>query len=267
LHRAARFTGSLNNEKRKRRVIDDYRESPKYLNVGGGDFVLRNWRVLDFYHDWYDYDPIFIDFDVDLTKHEDWPIQSNSYDLVYTSHTLEHLSDATVNHTLSEINRILAPDGGLRISVPDIDLAILHYELGNLEWFERIWGSRPALEPPENKLEFYFLYHFATNLARQSFEAIDFAAVRRDFDSLDREAYLNRYTGMIQDDWQVEVPFHRNWFDFEKLRVMLEETGFTAIERRGARQSRHLEFCTVSNDVFDKRPHMSLYVDAAAGRD
>lgn len=54
--------------------------------------------------------------------------RSNSVDLVYASHTLEHISHLETNDVLKEWHRILRRGGVLRISVPDFDRLLGIYE-------------------------------------------------------------------------------------------------------------------------------------------
>jgi predicted SAM-dependent methyltransferase len=55
------------------------------------------------------------------------PIQSNSVDLVYTSHMLEHLSLEDFSLAIREILRILKPGGILRAVIPDLEVEINKY--------------------------------------------------------------------------------------------------------------------------------------------
>lgn len=59
-------------------------------------------------------------------------------DLIYTSHTLEHIPMKELSETLSEWNRVLKPGGILRISVPDFDKIISIYN-DNGNSIESIW--------------------------------------------------------------------------------------------------------------------------------
>lgn len=61
-------------------------------------------------------------------------IRSESFGSIYLSHILEHIAVADVEGVLSELHRILAPGGTIRISVPDLD-KICRYYVANLEWF------------------------------------------------------------------------------------------------------------------------------------
>ena len=258
---------------RKRTVVDSYDQDEFFLNVGGGQFVRDDWRVLDYYSDWYDYDEVFIDFNVDLESLERWPIETNSVDLIFTGHTLEHLSDPAITQTLEECGRVLAPEGGLRINVPDIDIAIRHYQRGNVEWFTEF---RPNVPPSdlhtsrhgqeEYVMEEYLMSVFATHLTNARVDStsdehcVDFKSVREDWHSLGKDAFLNKYSDRVKDDWQREKPgLHRNWFDYNRLADALSEIGFENVRRECSQQSRFTEFC---HDIFGKRPYLGLHVEA-----
>lgn len=258
---------------KKHRIINSYTDSPFYLNIGGGQFVRNNWRVLDFYSDWYDYDEIFIDFDVNLEELIQWPIEDDTADLIFSAHTLEHLSNKAVQHTLREAARILKPGGAIRISVPDIELAICHYKQENIEWYTEF---RPNASPDklyttrngqvEYMMEEYLLSVFATHLtnARKSGTSddhcADFKEVRSDFYSLSKQDFFEKYSNQILDEWQEENPgLHRNWFDYQRLESLLSEAGFTHIRKECSQQSKYTEFCYSD---FGKRPFLSLHVEA-----
>lgn len=255
------------SSKPKEEVIKNYSDDEKYLNVGGGDFLKENWRVLDFYTDWYDYDPIYVDYDVDLEERNRWPIETESYDLVYSSHTLEHLTDETVEHTLKEAFRILSPGGTIRLNVPDLNVACRAYDEGRLDWFEDVWleNYTDSTFYAEDKcqgyeLEFYLLSFFATYLARDRYRETDFQQVRDDWQDLEIDAFLDKYSNMIRDEWQAEKPgWHRNWFTADRLERELSNAGFTNIAETDCQQSRVPEMCTTE---FDSRPHISVYVEA-----
>lgn len=232
----------------KRSIIESYSDTRFYLNVGGGQFVRKHWRVLDFYSDWYDYNEQFIDYNVNLEDLSQWPIDDDTVDLVYTAHTLEHLSDAAVRHTLQESARVLKSNGAIRISVPDVELAIHHYERENVEWFTKL---RPNSSPDElystrhgqeqYMMEEYLLSVFATRLtnARESGitdnHCADFEQVESDYASLSKHAFLQKYSDQIRDEWQMENPgLHRNWFDYQRLEELLSEAGFEIFSRNVA---------------------------------
>lgn len=69
-------------------------------------------------------------------------------DLIYTSHTLEHIHMEEVSATIKEWKRILKPGGILRISVPDFDKIINIYN-DNDHSIASIW--RPLMGGQEYK--------------------------------------------------------------------------------------------------------------------
>jgi len=266
--RSIRFAGdSIIEKNTKEEVIENYSSDRKYLNIGGGDFLKEDWRVLDYYTDWYDYASVFIDYDINLEKKNQWPIDTGDFDLVYSSHTLEHLTDSAVEHTLREAYRILSPGGTIRINVPDLSIAIRAYEENSIEWFENVWleNYTDSVYFAENKcpgyeLEFYLLSFFATYLARVRSTETNFQRVREDWKEKGVETFLDTYSNMIRDEWQAEYPgWHRNWFTPDRLKRLLSSVGFTNTIETNCRQSRIPEMCT---SEFDKRPHISVFVEA-----
>lgn len=58
---------------------------------------------------------------------------SNSVDMVYASHVIEHIPRANLKKTLSEWCRVIKPGGVLRFGVPDIDKLIAIYNASGKE--------------------------------------------------------------------------------------------------------------------------------------
>ena len=79
--------------------------------MGGLRFVRKNWRVLGYSSKTssgsFSRNNIFLDYNLNLELLKNWPIPSNSVDLICCSHTLEHLSDKAYIKTLQEIYRVL----------------------------------------------------------------------------------------------------------------------------------------------------------------
>lgn len=223
---------------KKKRFIKNYKESFKVLNVGGINIIKDNWRSLDFHSKHYNYPLLLIDYKINLEEKKRWSIENNSYDLVYCSNLLEHLSPKTSEFTLKEIHRILKPNGGLRIAVPNMDLALYHY--GDEEWWK--------IHFPEMDWEDAFLYFFASALLG-----------KLDYDkNIELDYYINQITDKSQED---NPGNHRNWFTFKKIKRLLEEAGFAKIEKSQYRQSRFTEFCRKGIDETGKE--LSLYVDTS----
>jgi SAM-dependent methyltransferase len=61
------------------------------------------------------------------------PFDSETVDYIFCSHLLEHLSKEDGSALLREMFRVLRPDGRIRITVPDLALAVAHYQSGEKE--------------------------------------------------------------------------------------------------------------------------------------
>lgn|GEM_PF-4503167 len=167
---------------------------------------------MDYYSKWFDIDKSLIDYNVNLEKTKRWPIDNNTFDLVFTFHVLEHLSDKAVRNTLLEAKRVTRPSGVIRISVPDIHLANNHYKNRNIEWFTKVrpfkepqylYSSRHGME--KYSLEEYLLAVFATHLTNARLEGttdehcVDFKTVRDDFSNLKKHDFFQKYSNKVKD--------------------------------------------------------------------
>jgi Methyltransferase domain len=100
----------------------------KALNIGGGpNFRAEGWINLDAVGS----KPFILSPDCVL------PVADVSLDLVYSSHTLEHLDDPTVARVLEESHRVLKRTGKLLIKIPDFDAILAAYRRGDLGFFHR----------------------------------------------------------------------------------------------------------------------------------
>jgi predicted SAM-dependent methyltransferase len=83
------------------------------LNIGCGSVFHPDWENIDIVP----YDETV--HQVDAAK--ELPYQSGAFDLVYASHVLEHIAPHQLGDFLGEIRRVLAPDGIVRLVVPDLE--------------------------------------------------------------------------------------------------------------------------------------------------
>jgi SAM-dependent methyltransferase len=100
------------------------------LNIGGGPhFKHPGWINLD------------AETGFHFTPTRKFDIPSRSIDLVYSSHCLEHLDDATVQHVLNEAWRVLPKHGRLVIKIPNFDDVLRRYRVGDADYFANpVWG-------------------------------------------------------------------------------------------------------------------------------
>ena len=102
------------------------------INIGAGPLWKSDgWESLD---------------NVQGTKPEKWQhfgkcwetnLPSNVYDIVFTSHTLEHIPQFRIEKTFYEINRIMKIGGTIRILVPDLYSTAKAYVSKNKSFFRR----------------------------------------------------------------------------------------------------------------------------------
>ena len=83
------------------------------------------------------------------------PLETNSVECVYTSHMLEHISRDGALVFLSEALRVLKTNGVLRISVPDLRIAINNYLTDDdaNEFMEYISVQAPPIGNLKEKLK------------------------------------------------------------------------------------------------------------------
>jgi SAM-dependent methyltransferase len=76
-------------------------------------------------------------------RHNLWrgsiPLEPDTVDLIYSSHTLEHLPTSIATQVIDSCIEALKPGGKLRITVPDFDKALHAYRHGDKAWFVSAW--------------------------------------------------------------------------------------------------------------------------------
>lgn len=113
------------------------------LNIGGGKGhpKLPGWTIVDLRDS--------ADLRLNIAS-EALPFADNSVDVIFTSHTLEHIAPQSLPFVLDEFYRVIKPGGMrdvsggdaafvggiVRIAVPDIASACRAYSEGNRKFFE-----------------------------------------------------------------------------------------------------------------------------------
>jgi len=110
------------------------------LNIGGGpNFCYPHWINVDEVTG--PLNPVSLHLRADTVL----PVDDASMRLVYSSHCLEHLEDATVERILSESRRVVARGGALLIKLPDFDRAQKAARLGDASFFaDHLWNFPAA---------------------------------------------------------------------------------------------------------------------------
>lgn len=91
----------------------------KLLNIGCGSTYHKDWVNIDLNSSSSDV------IQHDLSK--GLPFESNSFDVCYSSHVLEHLNQLEADFFIKEQKRILRKDGIIRVVVPDLETICRNY--------------------------------------------------------------------------------------------------------------------------------------------
>jgi len=243
--------------------IDTFERRP-FLNIGAGSFHHPAWRNVDFSTEAYEADVTGnVDIPHDLSEMKPLPIEDESIEAVFTSHTVEHIQDQHDAFLFRDVFRVLKPGGYFRITCPDIELYFRAYKRGDRDFFPS-YGDWYIDEP----IEQIFLREIATQISTANndglpIEKVSAKEVRETFDRLPLEDALNSFTRRIEyKRWYKTAPGnHVNWWTYEKMFRFLQAANFTRYYRSGKGQSE----CPVMRRVplFDSSAWpLSLYVEA-----
>ena len=191
-----------------------------------------------------------------------WRIESadETFDLVFSSHMIEHIPHFKIDEVLSECNRVLRPGGGLRLVCPDLEAFARAYVAGDQSLFDRFVREDPTIRRDlglGGMLMNFIVSPGADNLL-----------FSRNGECIGGYAHIYSY-------------------DYDMLRRLLERHGFSDIQRRGFCESDHAEFREPLHPIgapcdwrpliewgdrsqgitgFDRNPLTSLIVEARKAR-
>lgn len=246
----------------------------KFYNIGAGLFKHPAWTNVDHYSSWYKGNEVHIDYD--LLKCHPLPIEDESANVVYSSHTIEHISDEAAQNMFNESFRVLKKGGFLRITTPDIDLhfrTVLNEDYDFWKWRIENYSrkdemQRIGIKIPFNKVSikqlflFYFFAQTSIMHVEESFNKISDAEFDEIFSKMKYVDALDYIKSKC--DLNIHVKYsgnHINWWNKEKLTSKLQSAGFRNVYSSGYGQSN----CSVLRNVvyFDNTsPEISLYVEA-----
>jgi len=245
----------------------------RFYNIGAGLFGHRYWTNIDYETPHYRSVQKHPFVHYDLLELKPLPIEDNVAELVYCSHTIEHVSDDAVRNMLAESYRILKPGGGIRLTTPDAWLEYQAYLRNDIRfWYWVDWYSQPGTweelyKKPlsEASIHQLFLHHFASQLCEID---IDDTATRKFSDAEIIEIFSSRPDVRTLDYFTKQCRFnpehpgnHINWWTEEKLSSFLREAGFTNPYKSGWAQSVFSPLRETA--LFDyTHPRISLYVEA-----
>jgi SAM-dependent methyltransferase len=229
------------------------------LNIGAGlTWKKDGWEILDaqkgdYAHSWQHRGHIW-----------DMALPSGAFDVIYTSHTLEHIPHFKIEKAIAEINRLLKVGGVLRISVPDLEKAAKAYVNRDKSYFMNEDSIHPA-----DHLGFGSM--FLNQILSPGHQTVAFDGALRPLGSYG----------------------HTYGYDFEMMRILLEKWGFSNVTRseycRSEVEEMRKPYSIINEGVeavyslafasalktgggwhlsgFDNKPSFSLYVEATKEKD
>jgi ubiquinone/menaquinone biosynthesis C-methylase UbiE len=229
----------------------------RFYNIGAGSFHHPEWVNVDLVSDYYSVlqPPGFIAYD--LMRLEPLPIETGGAELVYCSHTLEHVTNEAAANMLRESHRVLQPGGVLRLVVPCAEIIWRAYQNNDLSFFFMLAKASNAVTALEAFMDMFGSQLCQNNVAtcgkwNDEHIASVLAGKQRD-EALEYIASQVRFNP--------EHPAsHVNWYTPEKLIGMVRAAGFSNVYRSGVGQSSRIEMRDVRK--FDPHPWYSLYVEA-----
>ncbi len=256
---------------------EDSLTNKRFYNIGAGGFSHPYWTNVDYDSEWYAANRSKTTGGIqhDLFSLEPLPIETSTAEVVYSSHTVEHVNDEAAQNMFNEAHRILKPNGVFRLTTPNIDLEYRAYRHNDRDYFywiggysvaknwEKVKYNKPLNEASTGQI---FLVHFAASVSilhsDGAKERIHDEELRKIFDEMDYEDALNYCTSRCPIEIQRKYPgLHLNWWNWNKACRMLKAAGFNEIYLSGYGQS----FCPVLRNtaLFDNtHPKISLYVEA-----
>ena len=192
----------------------------KKINIGAGAMWRSDgWETLDnaptsYPKKWQHYGKCW-----------DIKLKSNSYDIVFTSHTLEHVPQFRIEKTISEINRIMKIGGTLRILVPDLEASARAYINKDKKFFK-------------------FSKHYDETLG------IGGSFLRQVISAGGQTIAINREFDEIFGGYA-----HLFCFDFELMKILLEKWGFSNIKKCKPGMSKIKELREFQNYVIENKKY------------
>lgn len=243
-----------------------------FYNVGAGkSFYHPYWTNIDYCSKWYE-NSISSIVHHDLTSLEPLPIRSEKAEVIYTSHTIEHIPEEAVARFLADSFRALKSGGLIRITCPDADLnyyALLRGDTGWFywdNWYELPEKYQDIYSAPANSvsLEERWLHTLAAQLCpidkSPSVKKFNTDEIKQAIKSRTKEDLFDYFTSFCE--FNPNIPRnHISWWNHDKIEKFLKEAGFRTVYRSGYKQSSNP--ILRNTELFDNtHPAMSLYIEA-----
>lgn len=243
----------------------------RFYNVGAGGFYHPTWTNIDYESSHYAQIRQAAFVPHDLMALGSLPLADDSAAAVYSSHTIEHVSDAAVLKLLKESYRILTRGGVVRLTAPDAALDWRAYRAGDADfWYwrkEACFNSPQAASEPmrDASVEQLLMLHLFTQLSPLCRDTtaqmrFDDGEIRRVLTQMPMAQAFDYFAGHCR--FNPDFPGnHINWWTAEKAERFLREAGFEDIYLSAYGQSA----CPPMRNTrfFDNTmPKISFYIEA-----
>ncbi|WP_100753538.1 class I SAM-dependent methyltransferase [Vibrio salilacus] len=250
---------------------DDVIEQRPFYNIGAGSFFHPLWRNVDFSNSWYKDNKININYD--LMELKPLPIDSDSAEIIYTSHTLEHINEEAVDNILSESFRVLKRNGVIRITVPDVNLYYEAYINNDKEFYRnsiKFYSDHTVIESlelnpmSEASLGAIFLYYFAATVSPLTKYSNKHNITDEQLKDIFNKHSYPKALDLICKNCHFDPKksgYHINWMNTDKIIEKLEKLGFSEVYASAYGQSRNAALRDTK--FFDNTvPGVSCYIEA-----
>lgn len=222
------------------------------INIGAGpNFKKNGWTNVDFYHK--------CDIRMDLRLKKKLPVKDGEVEIVFSSHTIEHMDDASVAFILKESYRVLKDGGTIRLSCPNADKAFKAYESNDKDFFNNkdilTFGDTIG----NQLIDFFASYGDAPGPITKGKHKVKCDVIKKHYETLSKEDFIKWCVTQIPNTAKYKA--HINGFTFDKITKFLLEAGFD-IDQIRLSSYRRSNVEELNGSEFDNRPNHSLFVEA-----
>ncbi|WP_456277640.1 methyltransferase domain-containing protein [Bacillus sp. AK128] len=248
-------------------------EKKQFFNIGAGTFKHKNWTNVDYSSEWYSKNEIDIQWN--LLENKKLDVEDSSAHVVYTSHTIEHIPNASAQNLFNEAFRVLKKGGIFRATTPNIELDYSAFKRSDRDYY--FWidtysvkenMERAQIAIPMNQVSIHqiFLHHFASQTSvlhsDKETEKISDEELEELFNTMPFDEALDYCISKCSIELQSKYPGnHINWWNANKLIKYIKQAGFQEVYLSGYGQSKSPVLRNTK--YFDNtHPKISLYVEA-----
>ena len=191
-----------------------------------------------------------------LNTINDLPIEDNTFDIVYSSHTLEHIREEYLENIIQNIYRILKPGGLFRIIVPNFIKSISELKKNNINYFKKI-NKEVGTGNSNRIIDRFSRFNISY--------AINNKSMGPELDQNDVNKIMNSEPKDIRRLMIDKIPIkasyygHVNIIEKNYLIQLLNKCMFKNIKELKFRESSS-PICR-NNNMFNNRPNSSIYVE------